>query len=222
MSLGRELMFTDQFELSAYTKGNLLNTELYKAYLSIKDNTYRWKHSPVDTFNEVYYQCTRVYNDPNPESDLWGTYLNDARDTFGTRYASDMIFSMVSAIFDIMSNKPDNVDFFQAELKALMKNNIAYFQPYEQFAKDFILKYGKQHLEFPYTPVPPKQIAAEELINFKSLTHDYEEFYIRQLVDRYKSVEDKLALIDLIERAYKDDNNLNAVEADMKFMDLPF
>ena len=80
MTLGRKLIFTDQFELNAYLQDNVLNTELYKAFLSVKDHRYRWKHTPVETFNEVYYQCTRVFNDPNPESDILGSYLNDAKD----------------------------------------------------------------------------------------------------------------------------------------------
>lgn len=203
MSLERELIFTDRYEFKSYIEDNLLNKELYKAYLSIKDNGYRWKHSPLETFNEVYYQCTRVYNDPNPESNVRRLYLDDARDTMGTRYASDMIFSMVSAIFDIMNNKPDSVDFFQAELKAIMKDDLLYFQPYAKFAEEFIQAHGKQNLTFPYSPVPPKMLSSEEILSLQTITNDFDEYHIRKLVDRYSNLEDKLALIDLIEGAYK-------------------
>ena len=140
MNLERELTYVGKKELGEYLEGNLLNKELYKAYLGIKDNGYRWKHSAVETFNEVYYQCTRVYNDPNPEEEVYVNYLNNARDDMGTRYASDMIFAMVNAIFEIMDNRPDNVEFFMAELKPHLKNDTLYYQPFEDFANSFTTK----------------------------------------------------------------------------------
>ncbi len=222
MTLGRKLIFTDQFELNAYLQDNVLNTELYKAFLSVKDHRYRWKHTPVETFNEVYYQCTRVFNDPNPESDILGSYLNDAKDNMGTRYASDLIFSMVNAIFNVMADKPANIDFFQVCLKDLMKDDDTYFKPLELFADEFVQKHGLIHLEFPYSPVPPEQISSEELMNFDSITHDYEEYYIRKLVDRYEHSKDKLKLIDIIEKAYNNDNKDNAVEVNLNYDNLPF
>lgn len=221
-SLERDLIFTEKHELAEYVHENLLNKELYKAYLANKDNNYTWKHTPVDTFNEVYYQCTRVYNDPNPESDIYNNYLNDARDNLGTRYASDMIFSMVNAIFLIMDNRPENVEFFQAELQAKLKDEQHYFEQYAKFAQNFIKTYGRQTLNFPISPVSPRRLSWWDWKSWKKCTDDFDEFYIRKYVNRYTKLEDQLSVIDIIEKAYCEAEANIPVVCDLSGVELPF
>jgi len=219
VTLERALTFTEKEELEEYLKGNLLNKELYKAYLANKDNYYRWKNSPLTTFNEVYYQCTRIFNDPHPESEIYYTYLNDAKYTLGTRYASDMLFSMVNAVFEIMEDRPSNVEFFQMELQAYLKNEQCYYQQYLEFAKKFVETNGKQKVELKYTPLPPNRLIYEPN-DWQELTNDFDELLIRKLVKRYEKTVDKLAFIDKIEEAY------NKVETEKARIenepDLPF
>lgn len=220
VTLQRQLAFTDRHEVAEYIHGSLLNKELYKAFLANRDNCYRWKHSPVETFNELYYQCTRVYNDPNPESEVYYNYLNNARDNLGQRYASDMIFAMVNAMFIIMDNKPENVEFFQSELQAHLKNETCFYQQYTDFANEFVRQYGKQILSFPYCPVSLSKITGWDADSWKECTKDFDEYYIRKYVNRYSNTEDKLQFIDLIEKAYNE--TLRKEEEESLIEDLPF
>lgn len=210
------LTYSGKTDLNEFLDDNLVNKELYMAYIANKDNCYHWKHSALVTFNEVYLQCTRAFNDPHPEDQMYDRYLNDSKDTLGTRYASDMIFSMVNAIFMIMDNKPNNIVFFQAELQARFKNENCFFHQYAKFAEDFIAKHGLLPLSFPYKPIAPEGLEFFDFTDWESATRNYDEYYIRMFVDRYTSTEDKLKLIDLIERAYN-----SVVEAPMP-AELPF
>lgn len=203
-TIERALTFTDKSELAEYVRGNTFNKALYKAYLDNKDNSYNWKHSPIVTFNELYYQCTRVYNDPNPESEVYSNYLEDVRNTLGTRYASDMIFAMVNAVIEVMDFKPENVEFFQMELQAHYKQDGLYFPQYMEFAEKFIAEYGKQNLKFPFCPVPPSYLRYD-YTEWKRITNGFDEYMIRKYVERYSKTEDRLALIDKIECAYDED-----------------
>ena len=79
IELERYLIYYDKTDLNEYLDNNILNKELYMAYIANKDNCYNWKHSAVNTFNEVYFQCTRAFNDPHPEDQIYERYLNNAR-----------------------------------------------------------------------------------------------------------------------------------------------
>ena len=210
------LTYKNKSDLNEFLDDNLLNKELYMAYIANKDNCYHWKNSALDTFNEVYLQCTRAFNDPHPEDQIYERYLNDSRDTLGTRYASDMIFSMVNAIFTIMENKPNNIVFFLAELQARFKDDRFFFHQYAKFAEDFITKNGSLSLTFPYQPVDPELLEIFDFPDWEMVTHNYDEYYIRKFVDRYSAIKDKLKLIDLIEKAY------NSVKEAPELVELPF
>jgi len=216
--LERFLIYYDKSDLNEYLDDNLLYKELYMAYIANKDNCYNWKHSAVDTYNEVYFQCTRAFNDPHPEDQMYERYLNDARDTLGTRYASDMIFAMVNALFTIMENKPNNVVYFLAELQARYKNDKCFFPQYAQFAQDFIAKHGQISLTFPYMPISADSLFLFSDSDWVQATHDFDEYHIRQLVNRYKTTDDKLELIKNIENAFI---ATTPVEVPLPF-DLPF
>ena len=47
------LTYKNKSDLNEFLDDNLLNKELYMAYIANKDNCYHWKNSALDTFNEV-------------------------------------------------------------------------------------------------------------------------------------------------------------------------
>lgn len=222
-SLERQLTYRDRTELSEHLQDNLLNKELYKAYLRCRDQEYKWKTSAVDTFNEVYYQCIRVMMDKNPEENVYSNYLNDAKANIGTRYGSDFVFCMVWAIFQLQAKRSESVEFFLTELEPhIMKSQ--YFEPMSSFVLD--MRHRGQdnfYTDFRPDPVAPCNICIPKKVSFiesifgnedykgqsiwSTVTKDYRKDTIIDIVKRYRTKDEQDEIRKIIEEAYKEDGN---------------
>ena len=112
MNQVREFIYRNRPDIDAFLEESELWSNLYGLFLGIKDNAYYLKIPAVTMFNEVRYQCVRVMLDKHPEENIWMNYLNNAKDTLGWRYASDLCFSLVYAVLSLMENPPKQVPFF--------------------------------------------------------------------------------------------------------------
>lgn len=203
-SLARKLRFTDRETIYNYTEDPnqsfaAFNKLLCEKFMEVKDKEYRYKLSNIITFNEVYYQVTRICNNHSGEFEVWDTYLNHAKDTLGTRYASDLVFSMVYAV--LLSKKNLNTDeiMISTELKKHLINTL-YFAAMESIPERFKSEHGSLDYDFSYHPVPLEFLKDYEPSDWKDVTNNFDQMTIRNIVYRYSTKKDKLTLIDIIEK----------------------
>ena len=203
-SLARKLRFTDRETIYNYTEDPnqsfaAFNKLLCEKFMEVKDKEYRYKLPTIITFNEVYYQVTRICNNHSGEFEVWDTYLNHAKDTLGTRYASDLVFSMVYAV--LLSKKNLNTDEMMISTE-LQKHLIdtPYFAAMKSIPARFKSEYGSLDYDFSYHPVPLVFLRDYEPSDWKDVTNNFDQMTIRNIVFRYSTKKDKLTLIDIIEK----------------------
>ncbi len=206
MNLERELMFTDRTDIDDYLNESILNKELYDLYIQIKDVEYYWKHTSIETFNEVYYQCTRIFNDPHPEENIYTNYLDNAKNTLGTRYASNLVFAIVNAIFCVMKQRPANVDYFQNVYDDSIRSDNKYYNEFLSLASRFIDKHGYVDLKFPFNPCC-NNIGIHQRKDWVKITNDFDQKTIIKIIDRFSKALDKKFVLSFIENAFESEND---------------
>lgn len=202
--LSRLLFFTDKQAVTEYTQSSdapfaQFNRELYQVYLTVKDKEYRWKHSHVDTFNEVYFQVTRIYNDHSGETEVYCRYLNDAKENMGTRYGANLIFSMVYAVIYMRQNPTFEEITLLVELENQLKES-PFFMPLKQFAEQYRETHGCLSNDYPISPVPLRDLPCFDPSDWYATTAHFDQYTIKNIIARYPAKQDKLSLLNLIEK----------------------
>ena len=213
-NLPRTFIYRDRKELDEFLKDNELNEALYDVFLEVKDSYYNLKISAETIFNEVYYQCTRLMLDPHPEARVWD-YLNDAKGNTGWRYTSDLVFSMVYAVFSVQPRLPLSIKRF---LRCLEGKNLneCYFPAFRKMVDSWgdiengwIVGYSKYH-QSDFTPSPelPERLFSHKPFIWSEVTEDYCQERIRMIVNLWSSEKDKLAVLNMFEDAFDFDEAL--------------
>lgn len=202
--LSRLLFFTDKQAVTEYTQSSdapfaQFNRELYNVYLTVKDREYRWKHSHIDTFNEVYFQVTRLYNDHSGETEVFCRYLNDAKENMGTRYGANLVFSMVYAIIYMRQNPTFEEITLLVELEKQLKDS-PFFLPLKQFAEQYRAAHGHLTNGYPISPIPLRDLPCFSADDWYNSTMHFDQYTIKEIIARYPAKEDKLKLLDIIEK----------------------
>lgn len=231
----RPFIYRSREDIDAFLAESQLWIDLYQLFIRIKDNSFRFKLDETTFFNEVCYQCVRVLLEDHPEKDVYNNYLNDAKDNLGTRYASDLCFSMVYAVLSLMKNVPLKVNFFlEALLNKKLKTEMSYFPYIEQYVNEKKSNgtcYGIDLSPKPELPDVMKNTKTkkETILNccphvfyenvygpdwWKFITQDFDQDAIRDIVNIWSSKKDRIEILRQIEEAY------NLYE-DHKF-DIPF
>ena len=198
--LARDLIYTDKCALDAFgLPFGFMEDGLYPLYIETKDNEYNWKNSPLLTFNEIFYQITRVYLDPHPETDIKVNYLNDAYSDMGRRYESDYIFCFVWAILKMQIAVPQRVRYFMIALERyLSQAAMAYFPSFEKWVRD----YPGLKSNIDYSPHPDLSKGDYSLTEWEDVTDDFTQETIVRIINQYKSKEEKLLVLNSIECAF--------------------
>jgi len=211
-------------DFDKFLSSSVFYKELYSTFWSVRDSEYRWKVSNLETFNEWLYQCTRVYIDPHPEDDFYCKYLEDAKNSLGTRYASNLIFAMVRATMKVLKKKPDGFDFFMMayddRCSKLMTPNV-YTAPFDAFAENFVSKYGYLNMQFPLHPfmdiiLPWSPFSAED---WRDVTSNFDQSRIEEILSTYKSIDFREELVNVIESSYEE---IEGITDAKNIPDLPF
>lgn len=216
----REFIYRNRPDIDAFLEESELWSNLYGLFLEIKDNAYYLKIPAIAMFNEVRYQCVRIMLDNHPEENIWMNYLNNARDTLGWRYASDLCFCLVYAVLSLMENPPKQVPFFlNTLLKRKLVNENCYFPDVEIFVKHHQIVGNKYSIDFTPQAELPHRIV-KDFRWWQNVTNDFEEDTIRRVLNLWENREDKLYILNSMESNY-DDLIKNEIEA-AEFDPLPF
>lgn len=205
--LPRAFIYRDKAELDEFLNNNPLNEALYDVFLEVKDSYYLLKISAEAIFNEVYYQCTRLMLDPHPETRVWD-YLNDAKNNTGWRYTSDLVFSMVYAVFSLQPEITKPIKRFLRYLEGKSLNE-CYFPAFQEMVNQWngylngqkVAEPRKFQSDFKFFPEPPEKLE-QKFIIWSNVTKNYNQDRIRMIVNLWDDKEDRLAVLDKIERAF--------------------
>lgn len=207
--LPRVFIYRDKAELDDFLNDNPLNDALYDVFLDVKDSYYYLKRSPESIFNEVYYQCTRLMLDPHPEARV-RFYLDDAKENMGTRYASDLVFSMVYAVLSLQPEITKPIKRFLRYLEGQTLNE-CYFPAFQEMVSQWngyvnglkVAEPRRFKSDFTSCPEPPEKLE-RALFLWSSVTKEYNQDRIRMIVNLWEDMDDKLAVLDKIEKAFDD------------------
>jgi len=215
-TLPRTFIYRDN-ELNDFLQDNPLNDALYDVFLNVKDNYYRKVIPAEKIFNEVYYQCTRLMLDSYPETNV-RNYRDDAKVNMGTRYASDLVFSMVYAVLSLQKEISPSIKRFLRYLEGQDLDN-CYFPAFQEFVKE---RQGRESYESDFTPCPepPERILKYGTFIWSTVTDNYSQERIRMIVNLWEDKEDKLAILDKIEHDFDFDEECEKNK--INYDDFPF
>lgn len=103
--LPRALLWTDIESMDEFLKAPV-NQEMYDLFLKIKQRTMLLKNSDyavIKIFNEVYYQCTRIVYEQEPNIRL-KDYITDIKSNMGTYNHARVIYGLIFFLFSRRKN----------------------------------------------------------------------------------------------------------------------
>lgn len=237
----RPFIYRSREDIDAFLEESQLWRDIYEVFLRVKDNAYYLKVPSVKMFNEVRYQCVRLMLDKHPEENVYGNYLNDARDTLGWRYASDLCFSMVYAVLSLLKNPPIQMPRFCAILRDnKLKTEQCYFPDFKQFVEEQKAKGAEYEIDLQPMPELPKAMRnagyeGQTVMNgvavnswfptygsdwWKGVTKDFDQETIREVVALWQDKDERLEVVQMIEQAFDLEEQESTQSADAD--DLPF
>lgn len=215
----RPFIHRERTDIDAYLEESQLWVDLYGLFINIKDNSYYLKVPSVKMFNEVHYQCVRLMLDRHPEEDIWGNYLNPAKESLGWRYASDLCFSLVYAVLSLVKDPPPQIPRFLRLLKEKkMKTEECYF-PY---CENFVSNTRDRNYEISLKPCPEKPdriyYVYGSTFSWQEATCDFDQERIRAIVRLWETKEEQLEILNIIQKHWEQQQIPSFLLAD----DLPF
>lgn len=203
--LERPLIYEDKKDIDDILCGDPFRTALYRLFIRIKDNSFfgerLWAASTLDTLNEVFYQCTRIVNDPHPESDVKNQYLNETKQHLRSEFAPELIYGMVKVILSLQSEKTGNVQFFLDAIEEYIIHT-PYYNSLEQFREEYETKNGMIDTDFSYQPTAPSKLHYDNEW-WCEVTEHFDEKKIIEIICRYSETEHQRSLVRKVENAYK-------------------
>ena len=199
----RPFIHRERTDIDAYLEESQLWTDIYEMFINIKDNGYNLKVPSIKMFNEVHYQCVRLMLDPHPEENIWANYLNPAKESLGWRYASDLCFSLVYVVLSFVKKPPPQIPRFLRLLKEKKMKTEEWYFPY---CKNFVFNTRGRNYEVSLKPCPEKPdkiyYMYGDTFSWQEATCDFDQERIRDIVRLWKTKEEQLEVLQLIENNF--------------------
>lgn len=211
-------------------------------YKFLRQNKPEENIDDTEILNEVNLHCIRIINCHEIRNNLYKYVINDIADALVVTNESeikyvpktDFVLTLLCLTLQMINNRDEELTDTINDLQEYIginefKNKLNSFVQ-EKYSnrllttKDFTLnlrhptKIGercyKRNYTFGYNYYKPylyPEILTKE-IHIRTITNDYDQNTIRELINLYSTKAEKLALLDLIEKGY--DNNLEADKYD--------
>lgn len=216
--------------LSQLRKHNKLN-QIFDSYYKNQtqddlENDYS-EYRSQRCINEAYRICALFFSDNDPLADVEYIYERQIEDLLGEINA-DFTKAYVIILLEGYSkhSKKKTSNEHNAEIIKSFIDDFSSNIVYNKYFKDFLnIEYPPvlfENLELKAQPTPLSQLTC---INYKGLaeaTNNYDQDKIVEIINRYESNEDKIALIDIMKNVF---NGLNPDGSFIKLKpeeDLPF
>jgi hypothetical protein len=191
IKLPREFLWQDYKSMDEFLK-EPINQDLYKVYLSVKDAPYKITMPDVKVFNELYYQCVKFYLGDVSMSDI----ANSIEADLGFVYSKNLITSMMYAVIVSQKKRIDNyydIIYFLLDSRGW----------YQKTFSDFVV----QNQAIYKTNINPRPIDVETAVtlvdNWFETTFYYSQRVIEKIVNLWKSKEERLFVLSIIEESFK-------------------
>jgi hypothetical protein len=90
--------------------------EIYGLFLQVKDSPRHIAIKAENLLNEVFYICSRFYQDNNPEEHL-GEYAQEIESDLGWHYASDLVMVIAYVVLGNRSRIPQKIQRIRQSIK---------------------------------------------------------------------------------------------------------
>jgi hypothetical protein len=180
-------------------KSEPLFEELCEIYKDIINHRHELEPSMRLVFNELYYQSTRLIYENDPDPDL-GMLELDVIANVGSVRIAEIVFRLIFCLFTARKDNSKNIVKFSLKIFSYFGMNS---EPNGKFSK-FINKHQKG-VKY-YIALTPRPIKVD-LLGYQGLYWDKitDNFNIRAIeqIANLWTEEDKVAVIDIIEKAYE-------------------
>lgn len=188
--LPRELLWTDITSMDEFLK-KPVNREMYDMFLTIKQRTLLLKnseHSVIKIFNEVYYQCTRIAYEQDPDIRL-ENYITDIKSNMGSYNHARVVYGL---IFFLLSHRSNNT---LIEVKYCSSFFMHFCMSGDEGIKGIFKSSSdkpdnKFYIDFSPRPNTTSQLDGL-LINWKEVTNDYNKESIEDVCNLYSDLKEK-------------------------------
>lgn len=172
-----------------------INRDLYKVYQELV--TYEdVEIIPAERiFNEVYYQCTRIVYENNPEPDFEAVEM-DIKANVGTKLVSRLVYRMMYALLTARMNNTQEVEKVRHSLEIysdIMTRN-SYFRA---FIRKYNLNSRKCIVSLSPHPVAPDALKYQPL-DWEEVTCGFSLEATKKVVDLWVGTEDKKTVLSLM------------------------
>lgn len=195
--LPREFLWQDLESMDDFLS-EPLNKEIYQVYQTVKTAPFRINIPDIQLFNELYYLCIAIV-----AKDIYVYELEKvvfAR--FGRAYLSDLLISMIYAVFYLQENRPTVFDGIDRFVDEYQRNKGWYFDYFYNFLINHPVKY---HTDFaPHSE--SVELIVNQNLNWEALTNNYEEKSIMRILDLWNNYNDKKRIFTAIETSYRKSN----------------
>lgn len=194
-----KILLWQDLELSEI-KSELLFDELNEVFDDIVNSGLGKKPSRRVVFNELYYQCTRLIYEDDPEPDL-GMLDLDVMADVGTTRTAEIVFKLIFCLFTARMENSKNIEKTALGIFSYYGMNS---EPSEKFS-NFIQKHQKgiKH----YMALPPRPIKVSMLeyqgLFWDKITCNYNPQAIEEIAKLWPEKEDRIDVLYNIEMAYK-------------------
>lgn len=190
----RPFIYRERTDINEYLEESPVWEELHKMYIELIKTGCRVKLSPLELFNEVHYLCVRLLLDNCPKEFFYNDCLPRVSSTMG-RYTTGLCFSMVYAVLNTLSNPPEHIPGF---LGLLWRRYHARIDQYSFFFE----KFAGAPLDL--TPCPERPDCIEQDVAWwEEATGDFHRSRIREIVNLWPTLEEKLEIALIIEEQFK-------------------
>ena len=181
-------------------KSEPLFDELNEVFVDIVNSGFGKKPSRRVVFNELYYQCTRLIYEDNPEPDM-GMLELDVMANVGSTRTAEIVFKLIFCLFTARMENSKNIDKTALGIFSYYGMNS---EPSEKFSY-FIQKHQKgikHFMAFPPRPIKVSMLEYQGLF-WDKITCKYNPHVIEEIVKLWSEEEDRIDVLLNIEMAYK-------------------
>lgn len=183
--------------MEEFYDSNPINRDLYQVYQELI--TYKDMESiPVKSiFNEVYYQCTRIVYENNPEPDFDAIEM-DIKANVGTRIVLRLVYRMMYALLTARTGNSREVEKVRNRLEIysdIMTRN----SNFRAFIREYSPSYHKRVISLLPNPAEPETLKYQP-IDWAEATCDFDGEATRMVVDLWADTEDKKSVLSLMSR----------------------
>ncbi len=199
--LHRKLLYRGSNDMRDYLLSGQVNRFIYRNLLLLQDRM--MYPSFTNIFNDIYYLCIRIQNDPKAGEDVLQRYFNEEEEWLNSKEVSMAVICIVWALIKSKQN-PSNGDIhFLEAITPLIKSSI-----YMPVAEKLIWYLNDEGLTAPNVfrvyPTPLDEITIDEeyeAASWCTVTDNFTAELIEYYLTLYTTIDEQLELYNRITKA---------------------